>query len=199
MSFISRWQLQMNLSCLLSWSLWNNFAHTTLNILKDESELWRQISHSDVLHSWHSADVSRVLCAAECMPLIYCCQRLLWKLLDVCLLSALPVSCSSQDTPWRHVTRKSQLSPASPSKHCHNWLNFSYMEFGLILYKINLVQHQNFKPASSHLLMMNAWEPGLGSNTFDQICQIHPNTPIKYKHKYLILWFFKYKYRYLRI
>ena len=37
------------------------------------------------------------------------------------------------------------------------------------------------------------------------ICQIHPNTPIKYKYKYkyFILWFFKYKYkykyRYLRI
>ena len=35
------------------------------------------------------------------------------------------------------------------------------------------------------------------------ICQIHPNTPIKckYKYKYFILWVFKYKYkyRYLRI
>ena len=33
------------------------------------------------------------------------------------------------------------------------------------------------------------------------ICQIHPNTPIKYKYKYFILRVFKYKYkyRYLRI
>ena len=42
-------------------------------------------------------------------------------------------------------------------------------------------------------------------SVFENICQIHPNTPIKYKYKYKysILWFFKYKYkykyRYLRI
>ena len=33
------------------------------------------------------------------------------------------------------------------------------------------------------------------------ICQIHPNTPIKYKYKYkyIILWFFKYKYIQIQI